>query len=128
MHVYDKKDSNHNIVKQLNMRIQISPISVNKMFQGRRFKTAFYKAWREEFCYKLNTDLRDLEPEIVALEFGIKNFKIADLDNMVKGTLDALTESGVIKDDRFIRKLILEKKKVEKKDDEYIEIIINHKP
>ena len=104
------------------MKIIINPISINKCFQGRRFKTPLYKAWREEFGYKIKTDLKDLEPKFVKLVFGVKNFKMADLDNMVKATLDSLTETGVIKDDRFIERLLLEKKKVEKKEDEYIEI------
>jgi Holliday junction resolvase RusA-like endonuclease len=104
------------------MLIKINPMSANKMFQGRRFKTSEYKAWREEFGYKLKTDLRDLEPKFVKLEFGLKNFKMSDTDNFAKSTLDALTESGVIKDDRFIEKLHLEKKKVKNKEDEYIKI------
>lgn len=104
------------------MKINISPISINKCFQGRRFKTPDYKAWREEFGYKLRTDLRGMQPKFVTIEFGIKNFKMSDVDNLTKSVLDALTENGVITDDRFIEKLHLEKKKVEKKEDEYIDI------
>ena len=106
------------------MKIQINPISVNKCFQGRRFKTPAYKAWREEFCLKAKTDCVDFEAKEVIITFGIKNFKMADLDNLIKPLLDALQEAHIIKDDRYIEKIHANKVKVDKKEDEYIEITL----
>jgi len=106
------------------MKIRINPISVNKCWKGRRFKTSEYKAWREMFCLLVNTTDKDLEPTFARLEFGLKAFKTTDLDNLIKPTLDAITEAGVIKDDRFIEQLVTFKKKVKEKDDEYINITL----
>lgn len=73
------------------------------MFQGRRFKTSQYKKWREDFgllARRLGTYSGNLKLEI---HFYIKHDKTTDLDNLLKGTLDALQENRIIKDDRFIR-------------------------
>ena len=96
------------------MKVNIKPISINKIFQGRRFKTPEYSAWREE-CFFLikKMKLKKITGECkVQLTFHCsRNFKMADIDNFCKGSLDALVEAGVIEDDRFIMKLTVDKVK-----------------
>ena len=100
------------------LEINISPISINKVFQGRRFKTPEYTQWRKDFSWivkKVHHKCTGLK-----IDFYIKNFAMSDVDNMVKPFLDALVENKIIDDDRYIKKLILEKFKVDNKEDEKI--------
>ena len=108
------------------MRVEIKAMSVNSIFQGRRFKTKEYKKWREEFGfllmgqkYKTYTGKNMLA---VKINFYVKNYKMIDLDNLAKGVLDSLVENGVIKDDRYIKTLKLAKYPI--KDKEFIDITI----
>jgi len=89
--------------------IKIKPFSINKAWQGRRFKTPEYKQWRIDFSLlcgkgKMIKGLVD-----VNLKFYLKNFAMIDVDNCVKTTLDSLVENGFIEDDRKIVKLAVEK-------------------
>lgn len=100
------------------MKVEIKPISINSCWQGRRFKTKEYAEWRKESMYLI----KKLKPETVdavctvQLTFHCsKNFKRVDIDNMIKPALDSIVDSGAIKDDRFIEKLVVDKVK-DKKD------------
>lgn len=87
-------------------RIDIKPITVNQCWQGRRFKTATYKKWRDDFGLIINNKEKEKSHELsVILEFYIKHESTTDLDNLIKPTLDALKENGIIEDDRFIKSL-----------------------
>ncbi|MAG45099.1 hypothetical protein CL633_04415 [bacterium] len=112
-------------MKNLKITIPITPISINKCWQGKRYKTGDYKQWRIDFsrcCKAIRTNLED-EIE-VALSFYLKHYKTTDIDNLIKPTLDALQDKEIIKDDRFIKKIIAEKFKVKNKRDEKIIIEI----
>ena len=92
--------------------VKIKPISINSCWQGRRFKTKKYSEWREESFYLIKKlKLKKVVGACcVQLTFHCsKNFKKCDADNMIKPSLDSLVESGVIADDRFIEKLIVDK-------------------
>ena len=85
--------------------IQLKPITVNRCWQGRRFKTKQYVKWRDDFGLLLK-DKKTIEGNIsVTLELYIKHDKTTDCDNTIKPILDALKENGVIKDDRFITEI-----------------------
>jgi len=106
--------------------IEIKPISVNQCWQGRRFKTKKYKDWREEFCWLLiSKKIKKIKGDVdVKVIYYIKHYKTSDVDNFNKATLDALVESRVIEDDRFVQKICAIKKQVKNKEDERIEFEI----
>ena len=101
--------------------IPVKPISTNKLFQGRRFKTKEYDKFLEAALYfapkvKMTKGIVQLR-----VDFYIKQAKKSDLDNFLKGTLDLITAAGYIEDDRFIYKIIARKFK---SDNERIELKI----
>jgi len=108
------------------MRIHIKPMSVNKVWQGKRFKTPAYKSYEVELMALLPKNLQidfkgDLSVEIV---FGFSS-KLADIDNPLKPLLDVLQKYYGF-NDRQITKIIVEKEIV-KKGDEFIDVKINTK-
>ena len=103
------------------MRIKIKPLSVNKCWQGRRFKTPTYKSYETELLLKLpkiNISSGELS---VTITFGFSN-KLADVDNSVKPFIDILQKKYMF-NDRQIYLLIL-KKEIVSKGDEFIDFII----
>ncbi len=103
------------------MLIKIKPFSINKAFQGRRFKTSDYKRYEEE-CLWLLKGNKKTEGEVkVIYRFYIKNYKASDVGNFEKCLSDIITKAGLIEDDRYIKRMTLEKFKSDK---EYIEIEI----
>ena len=70
-------------------KIEVKPLSVNRAWQGRRFKTKEYKEYEEYVLFLLpnkkipkNVKLR------VRYEFGVN--KLSDWDNLVKPFQDIL--------------------------------------
>jgi len=107
------------------MIIKISPISVNRCWQGRRFKTKEYKDFEEEALWKLkNCKDRHTGFVFVVVNFYVKNFLMADENNYLKPFFDILTKSKIIKDDRFVIGHTSKKIKVNNKEDEHIEFFI----
>ena len=85
------------------------PLSVNKCWQGRRFKTKEYNEWRNGLEYLLPKK-KIIEGEVeVNIKFWIKSYKRCDVDNFAKPFLDSLVNKQYIEDDRKIIKLTLEK-------------------
>lgn len=70
-------------------RISISPLSVNKCWRGRRFKTPDYSSYEREVSYLLPKLKIPTGKLFVQLTFGFSS-KRADLDNPVKPFLDIL--------------------------------------
>lgn len=101
--------------------IPIKPISTNKLFQGRRFKTKEYDKFLESALY-FAPKVKMIKG-IVSLKcnFYIKRVTVSDLDNFLKGTLDLIVKAGYIEDDKFIYKIIARKFK---SDNERIELKI----
>lgn len=110
------------------IKIPLKPMSVNEIFQGRRYKTRKYKDWRQSFgeLLRYNNNIKStIEGFInIDIKFYIQSFRLRDVDNMVKGVQDALVENEAIEDDRFIKKLTAEKFEVKNKEDVKIEIRI----
>lgn len=104
------------------MKIPIKPLSVNKAWQGRRYKTKEYKMFENQTLMLLPDKVYNYEKYSVKLIFYIKNVLKSDIDNFVKPFLDILVKKGIIKDDRYIYKLEAEKRKSK---EEYIEVFIN---
>lgn len=107
------------------LEIKINPISVNKCWKGRRFKTSEYARWRKNFLLLCRFDQSGYYSDNVSIEFFISSYNSSDLDNMVKPTLDALVDKGIIKDDRQIQHLSMSKYKVKEKKEEKIVVYIH---
>jgi len=106
------------------MKVYINPISVNKCWQGRRFKTPAYKSYETELLHILpNMKVGKGELTII-IEFGFSS-KLADIDNPLKPFLDVLQKKYLF-NDRDIFKLGVEKKIVSK-GNEYIKFDIVEK-
>ena len=71
---------------------RIKPMSINKAYQGRRYKTPEYKAWREQISFMLPPTI-DLPKgrKMLAVTFGVSS-KLSDYDNPLKTFQDALQD------------------------------------
>ena len=92
-------------------KVDMKPISVNKAWKGRRYKTDEYKVWRQEALYRIKLmKLEKIEGWVeVHINSYLKNFKITDEANLLKAIFDALVDAEVIEDDRFIKRHTSEK-------------------
>jgi len=100
------------------MKIDISPLSINKAFKGRRFKTPEYKQFEEEFWYRLPNDFKVPEGKLqLWIVFGTSS-KLSDTDNFLKLSIDVLQKKYNFNDRRIFR--ILADKHITKKGEEFI--------
>lgn len=99
------------------VEIKIKPLSVNEAWQGRRFKTPFYKAYEEELLLRLPNTYKVPEegPLEAYYEFGLNT--VADWDNPIKPLQDVLQKKYNFDDRRILKATVL--KKVVKKGDGY---------
>ena len=88
-------------------KVFVKPLSINKCFQGRRYKTKDYKAYENDLMLKLQPIELPSKPYELIINFGFKN-KLSDIDNALKPTLDILQKKYGF-NDRDIYKLIVEK-------------------
>lgn len=100
----------------MKIKLDIKPLSINKAFQGRRFKTPEYDDYTDLVSGLLqaqkrmfNLTKRDYNIYTVSYNFYLVNHKKTDLDNMVKLITDLLVLNGFIKDDRMIYSMNLKK-------------------
>ena len=100
------------------MRVNIKPLSVNVVWQGKRFKTPAYKAYEQEVMLKLKPLRLPEKPYKLVLEFGLSNMQ-ADWDNPIKPFVDILQKKYGF-NDRDIHEGIVKKVKTAK-GEEYIE-------
>lgn len=104
------------------VKINIKPMSVNKAWQGRRFKTDEYKRYSQVVALLLPPKLAipDGKLELYVI-FGVSN-EAADWDNPIKPLQDILQQKYRFNDKRIYRgigeKVIVEKGR------EYIEFQI----
>ncbi len=100
----------------MEVEIPLKPISVNKAFQGRRFKTKDYKVFEKQAYYFLPTVDKVKGWVDVWYEFGLipTSFGISDTGNMEKCLTDVLVKKGYIDDDRKIINLHLKKVRAKK--------------
>ncbi len=106
----------------MEFKLDIKALSVNDAWQGRRFKTPDYKRYENDVALLLRGVQRAPEGKLQATyRFYMKNHKVADNDNPVKPLQDILVKCGVLKDDRYIYRTIIEKVP---SDHEYIEVEI----
>jgi len=102
--------------------VKIKPLSVNQVWQGRRFKTKSYKNYEEEVLLLLKGCEKTEGFIEVNYKLYLKYFSTSDVGNFEKPLTDILVKSGIIDDDKYIKRIVMEKFK---SDNDYIEIEIN---
>jgi Holliday junction resolvase RusA-like endonuclease len=105
----------------INMRVNIKPLSVNQVWQGRRFKTPIYKKYENELLFmlpKMKIPEGKLELTIV---FGFSS-SASDWDNPIKPFQDILQKRYSFNDSRVYKATII--KEIVKKGQEFIEFNI----
>jgi Holliday junction resolvase RusA-like endonuclease len=107
----------------LSDRVEIKALSVNKAWQGKRFKTKEYVTYEKEVMDKLEfVDMSQTKMPIeLSLIVGFSNMA-SDVDNVVKPFLDILQKKYKF-NDKYVFRLIVEKMLVEK-GAEFIEFYI----
>lgn len=94
-------------------KIDIKPFSINESWKGQKYKTLAYRAWRKECGWQLKAASQKIDPikgyVEIHYEFYLRNFRKCDCDNFIKTTTDVLVDMGIIEDDRFVKKFIVEK-------------------
>ena len=119
---------------EINLNIEIKPFSINEAWKGKKYKTVRYRGWRNDFGLLVKSQLNKLKEKKIIFpiqgfvevhyEFYIKFFKRVDGENYIKATSDALVENGILIDDRFIKRYVVDKYPLNDLDDEHIEIKI----
>ena len=103
--------------------VPVEPLSINKAFQGKRFKTPIYKQFEKDCLKCLKPIKLPQKPFEVHYEFGFSS-KLADLGNPEKLVSDVLCKKYGF-DDRDIYYMTLTKKIVAK-GSEYFKFEIKH--
>ncbi len=91
------------------MKIELilpAPPSANKLFRqagAKRVKTREYDAWRSEAAWRIRQqDPRSIDGPCFVMVGCERKSARADIDNMIKPTLDALQEAGTIRNDKSV--------------------------
>jgi Holliday junction resolvase RusA-like endonuclease len=102
------------------LKIPIKPLTVNKVWQGRRFKTPLYKQYEKDCAWFVKG--RKIKGEVeIHYRFYLKYYATTDVDNLIKPIQDIIVKAGLIEDDRKIKLIIAEKFKAK---EDRMEIII----
>ena len=103
------------------MRINIKPLSVNQVWQGKRFKTSKYTKYERDVMLMLKPMKMPELPFKIEITYGFSS-KLADIDNPCKPFLDILQKYYKF-NDRDIFELV-QKKEIVKKGEEFIDFEI----
>ena len=103
-------------------RVDLKPLSVNKAWKGRKYKTDIYKQYEYDLLFLLpNYKIPEGKLQI-NFTWGFSN-RLSDADNPCKPTMDILQKKYSFNDSR-VYKIVLEKVIVPK-GSEFIEFKIN---
>lgn len=103
-------------------RVNIKPLSVNKAWRGRRFKTPAYNSFQKQILLMLPKLNQDSTGTLrIDIKYGFSS-KLSDVDNPCKLVLDCLCKKYGF-DDRQVYQLYQEKEIVPK-GSEYIDFKI----
>ena len=94
------------------LRVNIVPLSINKAFQGRRFKTLDYLKFEHDMMYLLPKFKMPEAPYSITIHYGFSS-KLSDLDNPCKILIDIMQKKYKF-DDKDIFELKLTKEIVAK--------------
>ena len=97
----------------MHIELKIKPLSVNKAWQGRRFKTKEYQKFESEMLLILPKFKGEIPDKIrIELFFGFSN-SASDLDNPIKMVLDCLQKKYGFNDKNIfelnVRKCLVKK-------------------
>jgi Holliday junction resolvase RusA-like endonuclease len=108
-------------MKVTEIHLPVKPLSVNKVWQGKRYKTFEYKRYEVKLFMALPPKV--VIPEMIRIEFifGFSS-KASDLDNPVKPLLDILQKKYSFNDSHVWEMEI--QKKIVPKGEEYMKINI----
>jgi len=101
----------------MSIGLKIKPMSVNDAWQGRRFKSDEYKAYKEHVLLLLPNLTIPEGPLSIYLEWGFSS-AASDFDNPIKPFVDILQKKYGFNDNRIVEAHI--KKTKVKKGAEYI--------
>ena len=94
-------------------KVNIKPLSINKAWQGKRFKTRNYKLYEEElFLILPNINIDNNKKLKIYFIVGYSN-KLSDIDNFLKPFIDIMQKKYNF-NDRNIYELNIKKEIVEK--------------
>lgn len=105
------------------MKIFYKPLTANRMWKGRRFKSDQYKQFERDMLFLLPKFNMPEKPFSVIITFGMSNIA-SDLDNPCKACIDVMQKKYGF-NDRDIMQLHLFKTKTEK-GKEFINFTIEH--
>ena len=107
----------------MKFKLNLKPLSVNKAWQGKRFKTKDYKQFERDMLLMLPNVKIDFKGSLrVDLHYGFSS-KLSDIDNPTKMVLDILCKKYGF-DDRQIFELN-QTKEIIKKGEDFIQASIN---
>lgn len=93
-------------------RVEVEPMSVNKAWKGRRFRSGEYINYTKKLLFLLPKQKLPEPPYSIYLEFGMSN-KASDFDNPVKCFVDVLQVKYMFNDkdimEAHIKKVIVPK-------------------
>ena len=98
------------------VKIDIVPLSVNKAWQGRRYKTVEYKRFERDCLLMLPKLCVSKERIKIVIEYGFSN-KLSDIDNPTKLILDILQKKYGFNDNQIY--ILITNKKIVTKGKEY---------
>lgn len=94
------------------IKITIAPLSINRAWQGKRFKTPAYTKYERDVLFMLPKMKMPEPPFMLRLEFGMSNI-MSDWDNPVKPIQDILQKKYLF-NDRHVMEARVKKVKVAK--------------
>lgn len=108
----------------MRFKLALKPLSVNKAWQGKRFKTREYKQFERDMMLMLPNVEIDFKGNLrINIDYGFSS-SLSDIDNPNKMVLDVLCKKYGF-DDRQVFELN-NKKEIVKKGSEFIKLSITH--
>ena len=106
----------------MNIHLDVKPMSVNKAWQGRRFKTPEYKQYENMMLMLMPNKTLEYKGNLkISIIFGFSN-STSDIDNPLKLVLDILQKKYGFNDRSVYELNVL--KEIVKKNNEFINIKI----
>ena len=87
--------------QKIEIMLYAKPLSVNKAWKGRRFKTSAYKAYEKEILALLSKKPPLSGRLAIQYDFFLINMR-TDIDNLIKPLQDILQKKGYFKNDNQI--------------------------
>lgn len=110
----------------MKIELKVNPLSNNKAWKGRRFKSSLYTQFEKDVVKMLppSNDPVDKTEMFVHYVYHIKNYGMTDTANMEKVLTDMLVKRGYLLDDRYIRAIYQRKERLKAGENEWIDIYI----